>query len=165
MMSKMTVKVALSLAFSSALIGAVLVGPSGVSRAQGVGERAGQALDDVGRGVRRGFQNAFARTRTAVDNQEVISRVYSRLHWDKTLVGATLELEVQDGGTTFLRGAVPDAAAKQRAIVLARDTVGVTQVVDELTLLPAPVIPATPVVVPPATTETTTTTTKTIVKP
>jgi hyperosmotically inducible protein len=72
---------------------------------------------------------------------------------------------VQDGGTTFLRGAVPDAAAQQRAVVLARDTVGVTQVVDELTLLPAPVIPATPVVVPPATTETTTTTTKTIVKP
>ena len=66
-------------------------------------------------------------------------------------------------GTAILRGSVPDAAAKQRAVLLARDTVGVSQVVDELAVLPTPVrvIPATP----PAASETTTTTTRTIIKP
>jgi hypothetical protein len=85
------------------------------------------------------------------------------------LVGSTLELEVQDGGTAIMRGAVPDAAARERAVALARDTVGVTQVVDELTVLPPPrVILSTPPTLtptPPTATETTTTTTKTVIKP
>ena len=111
-------------------------------RAQGVAERVGNGLDNAGRGIKHGIQNAFAKTQNAVHNQDVLSRVYSRIHWDKTLVGSTLELEVLDGGTAVLRGGVPDAASKQRAIILARDTVGVTQVVDQLTVLPPPrVIP------------------------
>jgi TRAP-type uncharacterized transport system substrate-binding protein len=44
--------------------------------------------------------------------------------------------EVQEGGTTVLRGAVPATAAGDRAVVLARDTVGVTQVIDELVVAP-----------------------------
>jgi len=108
---------------------------AGVAEAQqGAAGRAGQALDNAGKSIRRGLENAFTKTRTAVHDQEVISRVYSRLHWDKTLVGSTLEVEVRDGGVVFLRGSVPDAAAKQRAVVLARDTVGVNQVMDELAI-------------------------------
>jgi hypothetical protein len=163
MLTKTTSKLALGT--SSTLLAAALIGPACVSRAQGVAERAGQALDDVGRGVRRGFQTAFARTRVAVDNQEVISRVYSRLHWDKMLVGSNLELEVQDGGTTVIRGAVPDAAARERAVLLARDTVGVAQVVDELTVLPPPrVILSTPPTLTPTPTPAETTT-KAVIKP
>lgn len=104
---------------------------------QGAAERAGQALDGAGRKVRSGVVNTFSRTKTSVHNQEIISRVYSRIHWDKTLVGSTLELEVQDG-TAVLRGAVIDAAARERAVLLARDTVGIALVVDELTVLPPP---------------------------
>jgi hypothetical protein len=59
------------------------------------------------------------------------------------LVGSALELEVRDDAVVFLRGTVPDAEAKKRAVVLARDTVGVNQVVDELAVAPpAKVVPA-----------------------
>ena len=158
MMTKMTSKRAFGIA--SALLATALIGPACLVRGQGVAERAGQALDGAGRGIRQGVQNAFSRTRASVHNQETISRVYSRVHWDKTLVGSTLELEVLgDGSTVILRGAVADAAAKQRAVLLARDTVGVGQVVDELT-----VAPPTAIVVPAQPTGTTTTTT-TVIKP
>ena len=60
-------------------------------------------------------------------------------------MGSTLELEVRDGGTAVLRGGVPDEAARRRAVDLAKETVGVTLVVDELTILPPPrIIPASP---------------------
>jgi hypothetical protein len=153
-----------TLRFSSALLVAVLVASPDASRAQGVAERAGQALDDVGRGIRDGVQGAFARTRASVDNQEVIGRVYGRLHWDKVLFATPIELEVQGGGTVILRGAVADEAARRRAVALVRDTVGVAQVVDELAVAPAPrAIPVVPG--PAAVKETTTTTTTTVVKP
>ena len=90
----------------------------------------------------------------AVHEQQVIARVYSRLHWDKALVGSSLEVEVFADGTTVLRGAVADEATRKRASALTRDTVGVTRVVDELVVAPARVIeaPASTVIVPPGTT-------------
>lgn len=82
----------------------------------------------------------------------VISRVYSRLHWDKALTSAMLELEVKAGGVVVLRGVVSDSAAKIKAVTLTADTVGVTQVVDELSIAPPTrVIQASPT---PATTST-----------
>ncbi len=129
---------------------------------QGVAERVGGAFDSAGRGIKRGVQNAFSQAQDSVHAQEVISRVYSRLHWDKTLTGSTLELEVNEDGTAILRGAVPDEAAKQRAIILTRDTVGVVQVISELGVMSAPhLVPTAPV----SSTTTTTTTTRRAVSP
>lgn len=136
----------------------------------GVAQRTGEALDNAGRNIRRGVQNAFPRARMAVHEQQVVSRVYSRLHWDKALVGSALDVEVFADGTTVLRGAVPDEATRKRASGLTRDTVGVTKVVDELVVAPARVIeaPPTTVVVPPGTTvieSTPAPSTATIIKP
>ena len=64
-------------------------------------------------------------------------RVYARLHWDKGLAGTNIETEVSEHGLTTLRGTVPDSKAKAKALQLANDTVGVTQVVDALTIGPA----------------------------
>jgi len=123
---------------------------------QGAAQKAGQALDGAGRGIRRSVQGAFPKARMAVHEQEILSRVYSRLHWDKYLVGSTLELEVQDTGAAILRGAVADEASRRRAVVLTRDTVGVTTVVDELTVLPpARVIEEVPLATTPPTSATT----------
>ena len=137
---------------------------------EGAAQRTGEALDNAGRNIRRGVQNAFPRARMAVHEQQVLSRVYSRLHWDKALVGSALEVEVFADGTTVLRGAVPDEATRKRASGLARDTVGVTRVVDELVVAPTRVIeaPASTVVVPPGTTgieSTPAPSTTTIIKP
>jgi osmotically-inducible protein OsmY len=64
----------------------------------------------------------------------VLSRVYGRLHWDKTLNSTTLYVKAE-GGTVTLRGAVPDEEAREKAIELTKDTVGVTHVVDQMTVL------------------------------
>jgi len=134
-------------------------------KAQGVVERAGEALDKAGRNIRRGVENAVARGEAAVREADVLGRVYARIHWDKKLTDSVIELNVAPDGTTTLRGAVADAAAKKRAVILARDTVGVTTVVDQLTIAEATrVIPASPSAKP-ATSTTTTIEKKTVVKP
>ena len=129
----------------SALVLAAAALIPAASPAQGVAERAGEVLDNAGRTIRRGVEGAVARGQATVREQDVFTRVYSRIHWDKALVGSVLELEVRADGMAILRGSVPDAAARKRAVVLARDTVGVTGVVDELGVPePARVIPAPP---------------------
>lgn len=115
----------------------------------------GQGLEDAGRAVKRGFQSAgqavsggFQKTRTSVHNMEVVSRVYSRLHWDKALTNATMEIEVQAGGIAILTGIVPNEAAKTKALTLTAETVGVIKVIDQLSVAaittPAVVVPGTP---------------------
>jgi osmotically-inducible protein OsmY len=64
----------------------------------------------------------------------VEARVYGRLHWDKALYDAKIDLEARKDGVLTLRGTVPDAAARAKAVALARETVGVTEVIDQLTL-------------------------------
>src|SRR5512135_2923089 len=111
---------------------------------KGTGKRIGETLDSAVQSIKRGAQETaetlreqFARARTSVHNMGVSSRVYSRLHWDKALNDAQIDLEVKDDSVTTLRGAVADAKAKAKALELAQDTVGVTRVVDQLTIRPA----------------------------
>ncbi len=123
--------------------------------AQGVAERVGEKLDQVGRGLVRGAQdlgaevrNRFEVVRTDVSRMGVQSRVFSRLHWDKSLHSARIEVHMMRDGGVLLRGVVPDAAAKAQAVALARDTYEVTSVVDEL----EPVVPTVAPTVTPTTT-------------
>lgn len=147
---------------AASLVGAALAAGVGLGFAQedakpGAAEKAGGALDNLGRRIKRGAGDAadsvregFARTKEGVHSMGVESRIYGRLHWDKTLTNAQIQLEVQAGGVAVLKGSVPDAAAKAKAETLAAETVGVTKVVNQLALAP-----------PSATTTTTTTTTTT----
>jgi hypothetical protein len=106
-----------------------------------VGERVDRALGTIrheanqfAEQLRRDFQQA----RVEIDNLSTNGRVYARLHWDKTLTGSQIDVNAQEGGVIVLRGTVPNEAAKQRALELARDTVGVSRVTDELRLATAP---------------------------
>jgi hyperosmotically inducible periplasmic protein len=125
------------------------------SRAQqqgGVAERAGEKLDEFGRAIRDGFEKAgetvvggisktsetvregLVRARDSVQGMGVYSRVYSRIHWDKTLHASNLLLRA-DGGVITLRGVVPDDAAKAKALTLAAETVGVARVISQISVL------------------------------
>ena len=124
---------------------AILLATAAISvicRAQeGPAERAGQALDKAGKQIRRGVENAVVRGQASLQEADLLARVYSRIHWDKALFKSTLELEVRADGTAILRGAVVDATAKKRAVELAKTTVGINAVVDELVVprtAPAP---------------------------
>jgi osmotically-inducible protein OsmY len=133
---------------------------AGVGQAQqpGVAERVGETLDNVGRGIVRGAQEVtdsvwkrFETVRADVVRMGIQPRVYARLHWDKTLNSARIEVHMLRDGVVLLRGVVPDAAAKAHAVALVRDTVDVTGVVDELdVIVPAPATPASSAVPIPA---------------
>jgi hypothetical protein len=123
-----------------ALAGGLGMGASWAQQEQGPAAKAGSRLDDVGRSIKRGLDNAgeavreqFARARSSVHNMDVASRVYGRLHWDKSLATSSLDLDVK-GGVVTLRGAVPDARAKAKAVELAADTVGISGMIDQLTI-------------------------------
>lgn len=129
MMKKPMPKLVAALAIASLTTAAIVP----ASRAQdGPARRAGQALDNAGRNIRRGVENAVVRGQTAAQERELHSRVQHRLRWDKRLANAILQIDVQANGAVILRGSVSDAAAKIRAVDLAESTVGVTRVVDNL---------------------------------
>ncbi len=112
----------------------------GRAQQEGVATKAAEKLDEFGRAIRRGVENAgesvregFARSRDTVQGMGILARVYGRLHWDKSLHASNLVLKA-DGGAVTLRGMVPDEAARRKAVALAADTFGVTRVIDQLTV-------------------------------
>jgi hyperosmotically inducible protein len=136
----------------------ILAASASVGHGQTVGERVGGGLDTAGQAVKRGFQTAgqavrggVNNARASVANMEVVNRIYSRLHWDKALATSTLEVEVRAGGVVVLTGITPDKAAKAKALTLTADTIGVLQVVDQVSVVapgsataPAAIVPGTP---------------------
>ncbi len=130
-----------------------LVTMTGIAWAQQQGPvgKVGQALDGAGKTIKRGVLGAeaavsdgFARTRSGVHNMEVVSRIYSRLHWEKALTTSNLEIVMKADGVAVLTGIVPNATAKDKAVSLTADTVGVVQVIDQMAIaLPTRVIPGT----------------------
>ena len=136
------------LAIASAAMTAALFFGLSARAQQGVAGRVGEALDNTGRAIKGGVQRATTRAQNRTHSLEMAERVYGRIHWEKSLATAALEVETLPSGVTTLRGVVPDAKAKVKAVELARDTVGVTQVVDELSVgtvdpaTPAPVVEA-----------------------
>ena len=110
------------------------------STGQKVGEKIDGAVQDIKSGFRKAGNAAkeqFAKARTSVHNMGVESRVYGRIHWDKALNDATIELTSTEDGVITLNGTVADAKAKIKAIDLTKDTVGVTKVVDQLAVRPS----------------------------
>jgi hyperosmotically inducible protein len=62
----------------------------------------------------------------------VDAKVAARLRWDKELEGAAIQVSAAGGGVVKLSGTVATLEDRQRAVRLARDTVGVSNVIDEL---------------------------------
>jgi hyperosmotically inducible protein len=100
-------------------------------------EKASSAVNAVKKGVASAEETVkekYAAAKAAVHKMEVQHRVYARLHWDKVLNTSKFEVSMTDKGIATLTGTVADAKAKAKAVELAADTVGVTQVIDELTV-------------------------------
>jgi osmotically-inducible protein OsmY len=130
--------------------GAAFWAKNGQAQQEGVAAKAGEKIDEVGRAIKSEISAAedavrerlsktgetlregFARTRVSVHEMGLVSRIYGRLHWDKALQSSTLILKAEDGIVT-VRGIVPDDAAKEKAITLIKDTVGVFSVNDQRT--------------------------------
>ena len=110
---------------------------------EGVVEKAGEKIDEFGRAIRKGFESAgesvregFEKTRSVVHGMGVTSRVYTRLHWEKSL--HSLQLVVKsEGGVVTVKGNVPDETIRAKAIAVTVDTFGVVKVIDQLNVLHA----------------------------
>lgn len=101
----------------------------------GILSRTGQALDNVGRGIRNAVDTGIAQGQVDAEDREVLSRVMRRVEWDKHLVGSTIQIEVQPGRTVLLRGSVPSPVHKKRTAELVASTVGVGSVIDQLAVV------------------------------
>jgi hyperosmotically inducible protein len=121
----------------------------------GVGVRVGESVDRGLTNIGNRLRRTWADFRKSVDELSVQGRVYGRLHWDKAIGSAPIEIAVQNENVVTLTGSVPNDAARRTAVALANDTVGVQQVVDHLTVgsttTTTITTPGTPPTVPPPT--------------
>ena len=101
---------------------------------EGIGERIGQNLDEGLNRLQGELREGWASLKQTVDRLGIEGRVYSRLRWDKDIATSTIDLDATESGVVTLRGQVHSTTAKQKAVKLAQDTVGVNRVVDELSV-------------------------------
>jgi hypothetical protein len=90
--------------------------------------RAGDRLEDATRPV---GQLAGPGRNPAIAT-DLAARVQGRLRGDRYLSGARFEVREQGKGVVVLSGQVAEASVKQRALDLAKSTVGVERVTDEV---------------------------------
>jgi hyperosmotically inducible periplasmic protein len=118
---------------------------STVSAQDGILSRTGQALDNVGRGIRNAVDTGVAQGQIDAEDREVLARVMRRVEWDKHLVGSMIQIEVQPRGKVLVRGSLASPIHKKRAAELVASTVGVGSGIDQLAVVrEVKVIKATP---------------------
>ncbi len=118
---------------SAALVAITII--SAASAQEGPIQRAGQALDNMGKNIRYRVESEIARGQITAQEREVLGRVMRRIEWDKRFAGSALQFEARAGGTIVLRGSVISDSAKQTAVELVANTLGVTTVIDELAVV------------------------------
>jgi hypothetical protein len=125
--------------------------------AAGGTERYGEAAGFVGsvrgayRTILKGFRYTAASVKdsssqgsSSVRNLGLGQQIETRLCQDKRLDATGIVVEVEEDGTAVLRGLVTDAAHKDTAVNLVRDTRGVERVIDHLAVPPTARIIDTP---------------------
>lgn len=90
-----------------------------------VTQLAQQTIDELGRTL---FEKKAVST-----EPDIAARVEQRLKWDRDLEGLTVSVSHQ-AGTITLKGIVKTASQQEKAVVIAEQTVGVTNVTNELTI-------------------------------
>ena len=109
---------------------APVVGTTGTSSSERV-ERARDTGAAIGEKVAVGAERAGA----VLDEARLTAKVKSKITLDDTLKGSDVSVHT-DGTTVTLAGRVSSAAQRQRVLQLARETQGVSNVIDRLTVSP-----------------------------
>ncbi|WP_422929432.1 BON domain-containing protein [Singulisphaera sp. PoT] len=108
-----------------------------------VGEKVKNAVQSIERGAKDAgdaVRGQYNKMRTSIHDMGVAGRIYGRIHWDKALADAKIDVDVTKNGVATLTGTVADAKLKAKAADLTRDTVGVTSVVDKVVISPTTTI-------------------------
>jgi osmotically-inducible protein OsmY len=111
--------------------------------AEKVGEKTKEGAEKVYDKSKEGVGKAYDKSKEGVtkagdeiSDAYILTRVKSRFVGEDVLKGSDINVDV-DGKVVTLKGTVPTAAARARAIELAKNTEGVKTVVDKLTIAPA----------------------------
>lgn len=99
-----------------------VVGTAGSERAREAGAEIGQRTAE-----------AADATRRAVADGALTSKIKAKMALDDSVKASKIDVDTQ-GGVVTLTGTVGSEAERQRAVALARETQGVTQVNDRLQL-------------------------------
>ena len=91
-------------------------------------------VEDMAGGSHGKLANGWQAMCGALSDTTPEARVAVRLHWDKQLADADIQVQAAGPGVVRLQGTVADATQHQRANELAESTQGVEQVVNELVL-------------------------------
>ena len=113
------------------------VGPQAMGIGQsgrGPAEEIGQVVD---RAARTGAASIGLATKSADDDRATVDQVDGRLASDKGLDASKIEVRPGSDGAVELHGVVASQQAKDRAVSVASNTRGVSQVVDSLAVAPS----------------------------
>jgi osmotically-inducible protein OsmY len=111
--------------------------PTSPATSPTLGQQFDNAVDNLKQGANeasQAIQSEYQKARDAIQSMGIEARVYSRLHWDKDLANASLNVNSPSPGVIAVSGTLPNAAAQTKAIRLAEDTVGVHKVLDQTSL-------------------------------
>lgn len=122
--------------------GWIILGQARQRQVEGTVRTITQGVQDASANI----QDKFAEAQTSARNLGLQQQIEARLHGEKTFDANQIEVHVEEENTAILKGLVPDATAKEKAVALTRDTRGVNKVVDQLAVVP----PARVIVAPPA---------------
>jgi hypothetical protein len=100
-----------------------------------VARRTGQKLEGAITAPARQLPTRVPNPMTEVS---VAARVDARLRYDRHLSDHSFVVRAQGASAVVVAGTVPEASIKQRALDLAKSTVGVDRVVDEVQLSEEP---------------------------
>jgi osmotically-inducible protein OsmY len=94
-------------------------------------EKATNAVTDTAKKGATATKNAVSKTGEAITDEWIVTRIRTNVANDKALNGHAIDVDVDDRVVT-LTGTVPTAAARIKALAVAKDVEGVTRVVDKL---------------------------------
>jgi hyperosmotically inducible protein len=95
-------------------------------------DSAGKVADKSKKGVDKAKQ-ALSKTGEVITDAWIASRIKTKFMGDEALRASAISVDSSDHVVT-LSGAVPNAAARAKALSMAKEVEGVDQVVDKLTI-------------------------------
>ena len=107
-----------------------VVGTTG-SETRDEAREAGQEAREAGAVIRERTEDAAEATRRAVVDGALTSKIKAKMALDDTVKAVKIDVDT-DNGIVTLTGTIHSDAERQRALALARETEGVSQVVDRL---------------------------------
>ena len=96
---------------------------------------AADAVADASKKGAKATANAVSKTGEVITDEWIVTRIRTNIANDKALTGTDIDVEVKKNVVT-LTGTVPTAAARDKALAVAKEVEGVSRVVNNVKITP-----------------------------